>query len=76
MELLVLKIVEDKLKNPKIAPASSAIIRENFAYLVKSSRCSKILYQLFNPCIVARDKGKVKSYQFCLSKKCLTTRVY
>ena len=58
MELIVLKIVERKLNNPKVARASSAIIRENFIYLVKALCCSKILYQLFSPCIVARDKGK------------------
>ena len=59
MELIVLKIVEDTLNNPKIARAISAIIRENFTYLVKPLCCSKILYQLFSPGIVTRDKGKI-----------------
>ena len=58
MDLIVLKIVENKSNNPKIARASLAIIRENFTYLVKLLCCSKILYQLCSPCIVARDKGK------------------
>jgi hypothetical protein len=55
---MVLKTVEDKLNNHKIARASLALIRENFTYLLKPLRCSKILYQLISPCIVARDKGK------------------